>query len=373
MTIPVYVGTQFEINGSGFLAGSLVYIDDVTLADDILVVTSNRILCRAPAHVVGFAAVKVVNPDTQEYEMEEALDYQVEGAVHAALRPLAATGAGSILYASAATPAVSSLAGSGSGSMSFAGSGSAALSPGAADGVAVFTNPGIDPNTFALRFYVKPNYGGTPWAGASSAGTSGTAGYGVKAGSAPANGTAVNSLTPADFNGTSHYLTTSGTSQTSPLLATGPGSKWVGTMFFVFKTRTTNAPTGFGLTDTAFFTGTSGGYAMGVFSTDGFGGGFGFAAPGMVACSTGAWHFGCVRVDGTSMDVNVDAATKSTFTKSGATVDGAFHMGTTFNASGKFYDGLVLYAGGMGTVMSDADVAGIGLWFQNATGQSFGF
>lgn len=63
--------------------------------------------------------------------------------------------------------------------------------------------PIFDPGTLALSGWWRA-YGGAPWAGAASAGNSGS--HSLTAGVAPATGTAVNGKTPASFNGSSHFL-----------------------------------------------------------------------------------------------------------------------------------------------------------------------
>ncbi len=298
-----------NLAGTGFQTGCTVRIGG-TLATSVVRVSATRITCVTPIGTVGAKNVLVTNPD--------GLTSGTSG-----------------------------------------------------NGLFTYTAAGTNPSTLPLRLFTTPNYGGTPWLGSASAGISGNASFGFKAGVAPSVGAAVNGMAPADFNGTTQYLTTSGTSQVTPFLATGPSSRWVGTIWFVFKTRTAAAPSGFGLSDVALFNGSSGSISMGVINSGGFGAGFGFVAPSMVACSLNNWHFGCVRLNGTDMFINVDGAAKSTFlNKFSAATDLAFNLGTTFNATTK-YDGSVLYTGGQGTMMSDGDVALLGAYLQSLAPASF--
>jgi hypothetical protein len=63
----------------------------------------------------------------------------------------------------------------------------------------------LDPTTLTATGFVRGSYGGAPWAGTASAGTSGAKSF--TAGTAsPTVGTAINGLTPAVFNGTSQFL-----------------------------------------------------------------------------------------------------------------------------------------------------------------------
>lgn len=63
----------------------------------------------------------------------------------------------------------------------------------------------LNPATLALTGWVRASYGGAPWAGTASAGSSGAKSM-VTAGADPSVGTAINGLTPAAFNGTTQYL-----------------------------------------------------------------------------------------------------------------------------------------------------------------------
>lgn len=62
----------------------------------------------------------------------------------------------------------------------------------------------FDPATLSASLWVRASYGGVPWTGVSSAGSSG--GRNLVAGTAPSVGSALAGLTPAAFNGTTQFL-----------------------------------------------------------------------------------------------------------------------------------------------------------------------
>lgn len=62
----------------------------------------------------------------------------------------------------------------------------------------------FDPATLSASLWVRASYGGVPWSGVSSAGSSG--GRNLVAGTAPSVGSALNGLTPAAFNGSTQFL-----------------------------------------------------------------------------------------------------------------------------------------------------------------------
>lgn len=66
---------------------------------------------------------------------------------------------------------------------------------------------GFDPTTLSWNLLQRGSYGGSPWSGTASAGSSGS--RSLTGGTAPSVGAAQNGLTPADFNGTTQQLTTS--------------------------------------------------------------------------------------------------------------------------------------------------------------------
>lgn len=79
--------------------------------------------------------------------------------------------------------------------------------------------PPFDPATLPLSLWTRGSYGGAPWDSLPSAGASDT--NPLIAGVAAAVGGAVNGFTPADFNGTSHYLV--GTDTTATMIG---GTAW---------------------------------------------------------------------------------------------------------------------------------------------------
>jgi hypothetical protein len=58
---PISGGTPVVIVGYNFIDGTLVYFD-LNLATDIVVVDSQMITCKTPAHALGFISVLLVEP-----------------------------------------------------------------------------------------------------------------------------------------------------------------------------------------------------------------------------------------------------------------------------------------------------------------------
>lgn len=82
----------------------------------------------------------------------------------------------------------------------------------------------FDPTTLSLTAYWRANYSASPWSGTASTGTSGSNTL-SEATNPPGTGTAVNSYTPARFDGTNDQMTASGTVAT--YLGTRQFAGWV--------------------------------------------------------------------------------------------------------------------------------------------------
>lgn len=71
----------------------------------------------------------------------------------------------------------------------------------------VIGSSAFDPATLSLTGWWRASFAGSPWSPTASAGSSGTAGDLTGGlGTTPATGSAVNGLTPADFDGTDDFL-----------------------------------------------------------------------------------------------------------------------------------------------------------------------
>lgn len=183
----------------------------------------------------------------------------------------------------------------------------------------------------------RASYAGAPWTGTASTGAS--SGRSLTAGAAPATGTAVNSLTPGDFNGSSHWLEYAG-AWTNFALTTG----W--TISAVFMADAAGLPGAQYYSPASIVSDTGGGAGIGVgFSTSGVSAwhGDGSGYPGVyVACTTAAWHIVHARYNGQIIEVSVDGGPWGVVDAFNATIlTGNPRIGAQYNL-GAYFDGKIL-------------------------------
>lgn len=167
--------------------------------------------------------------------------------------------------------------------------------------------PAFDPATLALTGWWKPNYGGTPWVGTASTGSSGSRNL-TEVDNAPSTGSAVNGLTPADFDGINDRLLTG--ALMSALFTAAAGS-----LAIVFNSDTAAADAGASAPygNPPLLADTNGLFIVG-FSTSGVRVGYYDGATWnsvAVACATGGWHVVFVRWNGTNLEVRLDGGSWS--------------------------------------------------------------
>lgn len=197
---------------------------------------------------------------------------------------------------------------------------------------------GFDPATLSLTGWWRTDFGGSPWAGVASAGSS--SGRDLSEGTNPPSaGSAVNGRTPADFDGSNDRLAN----------ATTAGNYWTqtaGSIICVFNAD--NATTDAGATSAhtmPAFVSTTNGYIQLTFSTSGVrmcthnGTSINSINSG---ASTGGWRYGWGVWDSTTLYAATD---NSSFGTVSHTVSASFstdtiRVGTNFNASA-FYDGRI--------------------------------
>lgn len=156
----------------------------------------------------------------------------------------------------------------------------------------------FDPATLPLTMWLRASYTGSPWGGAASTGASGA--NAASAGIAPAVGSAVNGLTPADFNGTTHYLQTAAFSETNFPLAGYAGA-------VLFRADTLAAPSGTVYGDPSLLSDAYG-FTVGI-STSGlaishFDGAW--QTDRLAGVSATTWTLGQFRYNGTSLFLRIN-------------------------------------------------------------------
>ncbi len=193
----------------------------------------------------------------------------------------------------------------------------------------------FDPATLSLTGWWRASFGGAPWTPTASAGTSGAHGN-LIAGTAPGVGTAQNTLTPADFNGTTHRLV-SATATTSFV------SQAAGTIVAVFLSDSAVAQSA-GYDDPTILTNGNAEFAL-RFTSSGAGamvydGGYKLVN---AACGTGAYHIAMARWNSTIVGVTVDSGAEVTLSAGAlATLTADTLIVGTNYASGAFFDGRLL-------------------------------
>lgn len=235
----------------------------------------------------------------------------------------------------------------------------------ATGGAAVF-----DPSTLNLTTWLRASYSASPWAGVASAGVSGSHSY-SEATNPPATGAALNSLTPADFDGSNDRLARSGVTQDTFVSTTAYSL----VILYNADAAATDAGTSNQYDNPALVTGFSGGAIGGSFmvaySSAGLGAAHydGSSWLGITSGSAhnGAWTCGQVKFDGAFLGARlnggswVDNPKGSVSGLSEATSPGV-RIGANYNLS-QFFDGRIAEVMIAQTAFSDATFNNIRSYF----------
>ena len=220
----------------------------------------------------------------------------------------------------------------------------------------------FDPATLSLTGWWRASFSGAPWTPTASAGSSASNGN-LVVGTAPSTGTAVNGLTPASFNGTSHYLT-GGT--TGTFYSTGSGSLWC-----LCKPTTTAVVASAGYDEPAVIS-TNQAIVNITYTTSGFG--FVFFDTGYkiarTAATAGSWHLAQMKWDGSNLRYRVDNGAWTDLAAgpmSSSYLVYPIQMGTNYSAV-TFFAGDVLEYGTCSTTLTDTDFDNIRLYANSRYG-----
>lgn len=223
----------------------------------------------------------------------------------------------------------------------------------------------FDPATLSLDGWWRASYSGSPWTPTASAGTSGSNGNIITLGTAPGTGSAVNGLTPADFNGTTQSLQLD-TASTTDILANASM-----TMIVLANADASTAAASDFYDDPGFVM-DAGGNAGLVFTSSGVRAGVFAASTGQtthIAQSTGAWFMAAMRYDGTNVKCRVNSTDATPVAKGSPTMSANTVFGRNY-AGAKFFDGKVLEIMTAKTALSDADLTNIKSYFNSRYGLS---
>lgn len=197
---------------------------------------------------------------------------------------------------------------------------------------------GYDPAALALTGWWRASYGGSPWAGTASAGSSATPT--LSSGAAPAVGAAVNGLTPTDFDGTNDNLAAS--VNTTSLFSAGAGA-----LACLFNPDTAIAPAAEAYDDRPLATDVNGRIVLS-HTTSGIRAsvynGAAWVKTASVAVGTGAWHWAFAWWDGTSLYCQLDDGSSVSVVVGGSGVTmgaSVFQLGENYDTT-KDYDGKIL-------------------------------
>jgi hypothetical protein len=223
----------------------------------------------------------------------------------------------------------------------------------------------FNPATLPLAGWYRASYTGTPWTPTASAGTSGTNDDMTEATFPPTVGVAVNSFTPADFDG--HRLQGAGFNS----YCSGPA----GTVVALFYADTATAEAGFAYNDPAIVSDTINGFNLG-FSDGGVGLAFydgGWKYPTKVPCSTNTWNMAVARWNGSTVEISVNGGAWSSIAASDMLISAhALAFGFVQIASVAYLDGKILEVMTAQATLSDVDIANIKSYFETRYGITLG-
>ncbi len=211
-------------------------------------------------------------------------------------------------------------------------------------GVASITSPA----DLAMLGWWRASYTASPWVGTASTGTSNTRNL-VEATNPPATGTAVNSLTPARFDGTNDVLNSS-----EAMTTYGPTTGYSGFSLVYVNAITTNDGTNIHVND-AVVSDTAARFGIMLRSNNTvtffhFNGSVRVQCP--VAFTTAAWQLIQWKYDGTNLMARVNAGAWASAAAAAPAFTGAtIRVGNNFNT--EFMDGDMLELGLINTVVPD--------------------
>lgn len=192
----------------------------------------------------------------------------------------------------------------------------------------------FDPATLVLTGWWRASFTASPWPGTASAGPSAGPSL-TEPTNPPTVGTAVNGLTPADFNGTIQRLV-------NAAAMTSFVSNAAGSIACLFFARTAAADAG--ATNNPSLIGDTDGRIVLEFSSLGVGlssyDGATFTAV-RAACGTGAYHLAQARWNSTTIEVRVDSGAWQTLARTVVIATATVRVGANF-ALTKFFDGRIL-------------------------------
>ena len=215
----------------------------------------------------------------------------------------------------------------------------------------------FNPASLALTGWWRASYAASPWVGTASAGASGSRNL-TEATNPPAAGTAVNGLTPADFDGTNDKL---GTALTLGDLSDATAGSIAALFYADAATADAGAAAPYVLPaflgdELPYFTFSFGSAGI----RAGYNAGSGWDSVASTA-STGAWHLGQCRWNGSVIEVRVDGGawvTSSPFSGGIFLMTGAVIVGRNYDSTA-FFNGRIADLMTADSVLSTGQFDGI--------------
>ncbi len=209
-----------------------------------------------------------------------------------------------------------------------------------------------DPTTAVFDGLWLPNFGGAPWAGSASGGSS--SGRNMVSGAAdPDVGTTVDTYAPADFEATnSDFLNSTATTAESYITTTAY------TAYLLLNPESAPADTTV-YNNPGLLVETGGNWGI-VYSDAGVSVYHASTLVGQVAVSTATWTHVMARFSGGELDIYVNGTLvdhNTSVAATGAITGAAVRMGRNF--ASVYYDGKIMAAGLSQTALSPTTIAGI--------------
>ncbi len=207
----------------------------------------------------------------------------------------------------------------------------------------------FSPATLSLTGWWRASYSGSPWTPTASAGSSGSNGNLSEATNPPSTGSAVNGLTPADFDGTNDLL--EGANSLDTFINVNAHSGWA--LLNIDAISTDNADPA---ENPAIATGVSAAHFVVSLRSSGLAVLHHFGSTAITAAfSTGAWQLVQWKYDGTNYKIRVNSGAWSSGAASDlASVAANLRVGQNYDGS-KRLDGRMLELALTDTTLSDAN------------------
>lgn len=206
--------------------------------------------------------------------------------------------------------------------------------------------PAFDPTTLSPTGWWRASFSASPWVGEAG-------GNMTEATNPPTAGTAVNGLTPAQFNGSTRLITTA--NDFSTYISNGAGS-----VLCVFYADAASVAAALKYNDPPLVCDQNNSFNLG-FSDGGIGVAFydgAWQQPARIACATGGWHLAKVTWNGTTLSYGLDGGAMSTAAAGNyvTNVGSKLRLGQVAVSATAYFNGRILEVLTKNTALSGTDI-----------------